>query len=293
MTVFQIEHSIEYTYSQPVIFAPHQLRLRPRSNVYQSLLSFDLVISPIPQQVAESVDLDGNNSTLVWFDPNLTSQLQITAKSTVSTSLTNPFNYLTEPWTANLPIDYPGSLAQQLRPYLTGYLGHSIDPIAAELAAEIWQTVDGKTIPFLSELNQQIYHNCQYSIRDTGASLPPGIVWKNRSGSCRDFVVLFLEVCRAVGLAGRFVSGYEAGAEPDDLAESKRSARHLHAWAEIYLPGAGWRGYDPTHGLLVADNHVALCSSPFPAQTTPVEGKLRTVGTITTDMNYRLMIEKT
>jgi transglutaminase-like putative cysteine protease len=284
MSIFQIEHSIEYTYSQPVIFAPHQLRLRPRSNVHQSVLSFDLAISPTPQQVAESVDLDGNNSTLVWFENNSTEKLQITTKTTVSTSLTNPFNYLTEPWAANLPIDYPVSLSQQLQPYLTGYLGHSIDPIAAELAAEIWQTVDGKTIPFITELNQKIYHNCQYSIRDTGASLPPGIVWKHRSGSCRDFVVLLLEVCRAVGLAGRFVSGYEAGAETDD--------RHLHAWAEIYLPGAGWRGYDPTHGLLVADNHIALYSSPFPAQTTPVEGKLRTLGAITNQMNYRLVIEK-
>jgi transglutaminase-like putative cysteine protease len=285
MSVYHIEHSIEYTYSQLVVFAPHQLRLRPRSNVHQSVLSFDLEISPIPQQVSESVDLDGNNSTLVWFDNNLASNLQITTKATVSTNLSNPFNYLLEPWAANLPIDYPLSLSQQLQPYLTGYLAHSIDPIAAEFAAEIWQTVDGKTIPFLTELNRQIYHKCQYTIRDTGASLPPGIVWKNKSGSCRDFVVLFIEVCRAVGLAGRFVSGYEAGAETDD--------RHLHAWAEIYLPGAGWRGYDPTHGLVVAGDHIALYASPFPAQTTPVEGKLRTMGAITNDMNYRLVIEKT
>jgi transglutaminase-like putative cysteine protease len=253
------------------------------------VLSFDLTISPTPQQVAESVDLDGNNSTLVWFENNLTTNLKITTKTSVSTSLTNPFSYLIEPWAANLPIDYPRSLAQQLQPYLTGYLGHSIDPIAAELAAEIWQTVDGKTIPFLSELNQQIYHNCQYSIRDTGAALPPGIVWKNRAGSCRDFVVLLLEVCRAVGLAGRFVSGYEAGAETDDFT----GERHLHAWAEIYLPGAGWRGYDPTHGLLVADNHIAICASSFPAQTTPVAGNLRTIGAITNTMSHRLVIEKT
>ena len=108
MTVFQIEHAIEYTYSQPVIFAPHQLRLRPRSNVHQSVLSFDLAIAPTPQQVAESVDLDGNNSTLVWFDNNLTNKLQITTKTTVATNLINPFNYLLEPWAANLPIDYPG-----------------------------------------------------------------------------------------------------------------------------------------------------------------------------------------
>ncbi len=285
MTVFQIEHSIEYIYSQPVAFAPHQVRLRPRSNVHQSVLSFDLAISPTPQQIAELIDLDGNNSIVVWFDHHLNTNLQINTHATISTNLTNPFNYLLEPWAANLPIDYPLSLSQQLQPYLTGYLAHSIDPIAAELAAEIWQTVAGKTIPFLTELNQQIYHNCQYSIRDIGASLPPGIVWKNRSGSCRDFVVLFIEVCRAVGLAGRFVSGYEAGAETDD--------RHLHAWAEIYLPGAGWRGYDPTHGLLVADNHIAIFSSPFPAQTTPVEGKLRTMGAITSDMNYQLVIQKT
>jgi transglutaminase-like putative cysteine protease len=285
MTVYNIEHSIEYRYSQPVSFAPHQLRLYPRSNVQQSVLRFDLEIDPLPQQISESIDLDGNNSILVWFDDNPADRLKIQTKTQVSTHLTNPFNYLLEPWADRLPIDYPHSLYQQLQPYLAGYLAHSIDPIAAELAGEIWQSVDGKTIPFLTELNQQIYHNCQYSIRQDGAALPPSIVWKHRSGSCRDFVVLFIEVCRSVGLAGRFVSGYEAGAETDD--------RHLHAWAEIYLPGAGWRGYDPTHGLLVAANHIALSSSPFPAQTTPVEGKLRTVGAITTEMNYRLMIEKT
>jgi transglutaminase-like putative cysteine protease len=239
MNVYQIEHTIEYTYSQLVTFAPHQLRLHPRSNIHQSVLNFDLAIDPIPQQISESVDLDGNNSILIWFDDTLATNLKIHVKTTVSTNLINPFNYLLEPWADRLPIDYPQSLSQQLHPYLAGYLAHSIDPIATELAAEIWQTVDGKTIPFLTELNQQIYHNCQYSIRDTGSPLPPGIVWKNRSGSCRDFVVLFIEVCRAVGLAGRFVSGYEAGAETDD--------RHLHAWAEIYLPGCGWRGYDPTH----------------------------------------------
>jgi transglutaminase-like putative cysteine protease len=284
VTVYTIEHSIEYIYSQPVIFAPHQLRLYPRANVHQSVLNFDLTIDPIPQQISESVDLDGNNSMSIWFANTSTSNLKIQAKTTVSTHLTNPFNYLVEPWADRLPIDYPHSLSQQLQPYLTGYLARSLDPIAAELAGEIWTTVDGKTIPFLTALNQQIYHNCTYSLRQTGAALPPSIVWKNRSGSCRDLVVLFIEVCRAVGLAGRFVSGYEVGAETDD--------RHLHAWAEIYLPGGGWRGYDPTHGLLVADTHIAIAASPFPALTTPVEGKLRTVGSITTEMNYRLLIEK-
>jgi transglutaminase-like putative cysteine protease len=285
VTVYQIEHSIEYTYSQPVTFAPHQMRLRPRSNVHQSVKAFALSISPTPQQLVEAVDLDGNDTLIAWFDNNPATTLQIQARTTVAIDLSDPFNYLLEPWAIALPIDYPTSLSQQLQPYLAGYLSRSIDPVAVELAGEIWQAVDGNTLSFLTTLNQQIYHTCKYLIRDTGSPLPPSVVWKNRSGSCRDVTVLFIEVCRAVGLAGRFVSGYEAGVETDD--------RHLHAWAEIYLPGAGWRGYDPTHGLVVAGDHIAIASSPFPAHTTPVAGKLRTIGTITSDMSYRLFIQKT
>jgi transglutaminase-like putative cysteine protease len=285
VSVYTIAHEIEYVYDRPVAFAPHELRLHPRSDVFQSTIDFKLTIDPPPQQIAESIDLDGNNLLLAWFDNRPSTKLLICTQATIQTHLTNPFNYLLAPWATNLPIDYPRSLARQLQPYLTGYLAESIDPIAAELAGQLWQAVDGNTVAFLSQLNRQIYHNCEYAQRDTGAALPPGVVWQNRSGSCRDFVVLFIEVCRAVGLAGRFVSGYEAGAETDN--------RHLHAWAEVYLPGGGWRGYDPTHGLLVAENHIALVASPFPAQTTPVEGKLQTIGAIATAMSYNLMIQKT
>jgi transglutaminase-like putative cysteine protease len=285
MSVYRIQHSLNYTYSQPVTFAPHQVRLRPRANVHQSVINFTLSILPIPQKLVEAVDLDGNNSIVAWFDNNPATNLQILAQTTVSTHLSDPFNYLLEPWATQLPIDYPVSLSQQLQPYLAGYLCRSIDPVAAELAGVIWQTVNGNPLSFVSELNRQIYQTCKYTLRDTGAALPPGVTWHNRSGSCRDLTVLFIEVCRAVGLAGRFVSGYEAGAETDD--------RHLHAWAEIYLPGAGWRGYDPTHGLVVSDNHIAIFSSPFPAQTTPVDGKLRTIGAVKTEMSYQLLIEST
>jgi transglutaminase-like putative cysteine protease len=285
MTVYRIDHLINYDYDRPVTFAPHQLRLYPRSNLHQSVLSFELSISPTPQKLVATIDLDGNNSSIAWFGDTPTDKLQIRTHATVSTHLTQPFDYLLEPWATHLPIDYPVSLSQQLQPYLVGYLARSLDPIAAELAGEIWHTVDGNLLAFLTQLNQQIYSSCTYTLRDTGAALPPGVVWNNRAGSCRDFAVLFIEVCRAVGLAGRFVSGYEAGAETDE--------RHLHAWAEIYLPGAGWRGYDPTHGLVVAQNHIAIASAPFPAQTTPVAGTLRTTGSISTAMSYQLTIQKT
>ncbi len=285
MSVYQIEHAIDYTYDRSVTFAPHSLRLRPRSNLHQSVTKFVLSISPTPQKIVEAVDLDGNDSIVAWFDNNPSPQLHIQIQATVATQLVDPFNYLLLPWAVTLPIDYPLSMSQQLQPYLAGYLARSIDPIAAEIAAEIWTTVDGNTLAFLTKLNQRIYHNCTYSLRQEGAALPPSIVWKNRSGSCRDLTVLFLEVCRAVGLAGRFVSGYEAGADTDD--------RHLHAWAEIYLPGAGWRGYDPTHGLVVADTHIAIAAAALPTHTAPVEGKLRTIGMVATAMSYRLLIQKT
>ncbi|AFY96010.1 transglutaminase family protein [Chamaesiphon minutus] len=285
MSVYQIEHVINYAYDRPVTFAPHQLRLYPRSNIHQSVLSCELSLSPTPQKLVATVDLDGNNALVAWFDDNPATHLQIRAHSTVASHLTDPFDYFLEPWATQLPIDYPVSLSEQLQPYLAGYLARSLDPIAAALAGEIWHTVNGNLLDFLTKLNQQIYHNCNYTLRDTGAALPPGIVWQNRAGSCRDFAVLFIEVCRAVGLAGRFVSGYEVGADTDE--------RHLHAWAEIYLPGAGWRGYDPTHGLVVAQHHIAITAAPFPAQTTPVAGKLRTLGAISTTMSYQLTIQKT
>jgi transglutaminase-like putative cysteine protease len=94
-----------------------------------------------------------------------------------------------------------------------------------------------------------------------------------------------MEVCRAIGLAARFVSGYQEG-DPDT------TDRHLHAWAEVYLPGAGWRGYDPTHGLAVADGHIALVSSPFAQHTTPVAGTLKSGIGAQAKMSYQLLIQK-
>ncbi|NEQ27755.1 MAG: transglutaminase family protein, partial [Microcoleus sp. SIO2G3] len=169
-----------------------------------------------------------------------------------------------------VPIDYPTSLFTQLQPYLSGYLG-TIDSAAIELAQTIAQAVEGSAIAFLTELNQRIYTTCRYIRRESGEPFPPGLTWRQQGGSCRDFAVLFLEVCRAIGLAARFVSGYQEG-DPD------QSDRDLHAWAEVYLPGAGWRGYDPTQGLAVSDRHIALYASPFPRQTAPIFGTLKTIG---------------
>ena len=121
------------------------------------------------------------------------------------------------------------------------------------------------TLDFLFALNQRIYQDCEYIIRETGKPYPAGMTWRRKKGSCRDYTVLFMEVCRAVGIAARFVSGYQEG-------DAQQQNRDLHAWVEVYLPGGGWRGYDPTLGLVISDRHIPLAASAIPELAAAVEG---------------------
>ncbi len=284
---YQIIHSTTYTYDRPVVLSAHTLRLQPRSDVTQKLLSFELEARPEPTKVSANIDLDGNATLKVWFPDKAVTSLAIKATSQVETYRTKPFDYLLEPWAVNLPIDYPASLLTQLQPYLVGqFLSYPgpIDPIAFQLSQAIWQETGGSTVSFLSELNQRIHQTCGYKIRETGSPLPAGVTWSQEAGSCRDFAVLMIEACRSMGLAARFVSGYQEG-DPD------ASDRHLHAWAEVYLPGAGWRAYDPTHGLAVGDRHIAVYASPVASQTAPVSGSLKQGGGVQSEMTYQLSIQ--
>lgn len=278
---YEIAHSTSYAYNRAVQLAPHTIRLRPRSDLVQTLNKFELIVEPLPEKISESIDLDGNNLTTLWFGDRATTRLKIDTKSQVTTHRNNPFDFLLEPWANNLPIDYPISVDRQLYPYLQS---HIIDPIAYQLAQEIWLESNGNTLTFLSILNQRIYQQCNYLVREDGEPFPASITWNQKSGSCRDFSVLFMAACRAVGLAARFVSGYEQG-------DATQGENYLHAWVEIYLPGAGWRGYDPTHGLAVSDTHIALVASPYSQQTTPISGTIRQNPGVVSKMIYQLTIE--
>jgi transglutaminase-like putative cysteine protease len=263
---YQISHNTTYTYNQSVILKPHILRLYPRSDGWQKLQEFNLKINPIPSNISYFNDLEGNTLIKVWFN-QASDFLSIYINSKVQTYKSNPFDYLLEPWALKLPFDYPSSLLSQLQPYLN--IANS-DPQVTELAQEIYYQTDGEISSFLFTLNQKIYQNCQYITRENGAPWPGGVTWAKKQGSCRDFVVLFMEVCKIMGLASRFVSGYQEG-DPD------QTEHDLHAWVEVYLPGGGWRSYDPTHGLAVGDRHVAIVASPNPSYTTPVFGAVSSV----------------
>lgn len=279
---YKIAHITTYTYTQPVELAPHILRLRPRSDRSQTLHSFSLEVVPEPAGVSDILDIEGNSIVQMWFK-ELTSQLKIEVRSQVETHCENPFNYLLEPWATHLQIDYPASTLTQLQPYFHPLgIATSVDMAVSNLAQEVWHSTNGNTVAFLGELNQRLYQDCKQTIRETGDPLPAGITWNQKLGSCRDIAIVFIEACRAVGLAARFVSGYNEG-DPD------QNERHLHAWVEVYLPGAGWRGYDPTQGLAVADRHIAIVASALPRNAAPISGTIRGGGTQAA-INYDLSI---
>ncbi|MEN9232366.1 MAG: transglutaminase family protein [Thermostichus sp. DG02_5_bins_236] len=294
----QIRHRLEYRYSCPAQLEPHTVRLRPRCDGIQTLLTFELQVDPLPVGQSPLVDLEGNATDQVWFgDP--TEHLHIQTQATVQTLRHNPFDYLLLDWATHLPIDYPRSLGAQLQPYLTPQADASLQA----LAWEVWDQVHGESTAFLQALNQRIYTECRYILREKGDPWPAILTWQRKTGSCRDLTLLFIEVCRTVGLAARFVSGYVATqlqhdqvsgpelpeGEADEM-EPDPVHYHLHAWAEVYLPGAGWRGFDPTQGLAVADQHVALAASAHPSGATPIRGHWLGQG-IQSSLHYSIHLE--
>ncbi len=282
--LYQVSHQTTYSYNRAVLLKPHLLRLCPRSDRSLQLHHFSLAVQPQPQGRSDFIDLDGNNLIKLWFTKP-TEKLTIQTISKVETTCTNPFNYLLEPWATTLPFDYPSSLLKQLEPYLRSY-SFMPDGSALQLAQDIFAATQRNTLDFLFALNQNIYKDCEYITRETGKPLPAGITWRRKQGSCRDFVVLFMEVCRAMGIAARFVSGYQEG-------DRDMSSRDLHAWVEVYLPGAGWRGYDPTLGLVVSDRHIPLAASAIPSYAAAVEGSVIPVKSgenVTSSMNAQIAI---
>lgn len=263
---YRIVHNTRYHYPQPVKLGEHTLRLHPRVDGAQQLHYFTCEILPTPRKTVNCLDLEGNICRQVWFAETEITTLTITTQCDVETLRANPFDYLSPPWAITAPIDYPQSLHRLIVPYLTSPLPDS--PTVVDWAQQQLHQVEGNIGLFLTGLTQTIYQTCAYESRDQGQPWPAGVVLAEQRGSCRDFTVLFMAACRAVGLAARFVSGYQQG-DPD------QRDRDLHAWPEVYIPGGGWRGFDPTLGLAVADGHIALAAAVDPIQANPVKGTLQ------------------
>ncbi len=265
--LFEITHTTTYTFSRPVFLEPHTIRLRPRCDSSQRLIHFELQMEPNPAGLSECLDVEGNCAIHAWFD-GLTESLRVLTRCEVETLRENPFDYIVHPSASRLPVDYPDDLRLSLTPYCSR---DTSDDSVTEFANSIVDEVGRQTLPFLAALNRRISQMCEVTIREEGEPQTPGVTLGQRHGACRDLAVLFMDACRVLGLGARFVSGYQEG-DPD------QERRELHAWAEVYLPGGGWRGYDPTHGLAVADRHVAVAAGMHPALAAPVTGTFRGTG---------------
>jgi len=271
---FDILHSIEYSYSRPVFLEPHDVRMRPRSCGYQTPEAFELQVTPTPAGKTNGVDADGNHLTRLWFTGEH-QRLTISARSTTFTNRENPFDYLLRPEGHFLPLEYDEAESQLLAParQRADYVSKS-DPVA-DFAGRLRQAAGGELLSFLADLNQSLYAGFEVVRRDEGLPWAPEETLRLRHGACRDLAELFIDACRSVGVAARFVSGYQEG-------DTEQEKRDLHAWAEVYVPGGGWRGYDPTHGLAVANRHVAAAASVRAECAAAVIGTFRGTGATST-----------
>ncbi|GAB3955397.1 transglutaminase family protein [Spirosoma harenae] len=258
--LLHVRHESEYTYDMPVALGPQTLYLYPRMYPYQRLLSYKLVIEPEPTKVVRNVDVEGNVQQLAYFS-QLTSRLLVTVDMELESGEFNSFDFVLFPFDAQrVPFHYPKAEEELLYPYLSRMgVPNSVEQWAKQLAEGAgWQTT-----AFLLALNQAIW-GFTYEIREEGAPLPAEQTLSQRKGSCRDYTTLFMAACRSLGIAARFVSGYLFG--------NPQQEHQLHAWVEVYLPGAGWRGFDPTEGAIVANRHIFLTSTAKPELAAPIRG---------------------
>ena len=275
---FSIRHNTHYRYSQPVQLSPQRLRLHPRDDGAQRIIDHQLNITPAPLGRNDHLDLEGNRVTQVWFEGE-TEQFDIEVTMQVQTLRRNAFDYILAPEAAVLPIDHEHdhlcarSYLERIQP----------DDSVTAFAAELSLAVKRDTLRFLDRLNRQLYADFTQMHRHTGEPQSPAFTLQSRRGACRDLAVLFVDCCRAEGIAARFVSGYQKG-----HLQSER--RHLHAWPEVYLPGAGWRAFDPTHGEAVADTHVTIAAAALSRDTMPVTGVFSGKGASST-LDYKVEIE--
>jgi transglutaminase-like putative cysteine protease len=257
---FNIRHHTVYRYSRPVQLGPQLLRFYPRDDGAQRVVDHQINISPTPIGRNDHLDLEGNRVTQLWFDGE-TDRFEVDVNLQVETLRNNALDFILAPEAVMLPIGHAPDDT-----FARAYLERiDIDDAVTAFAAELSLSVKRDTLSYLDRLNRQLFTDFAHVIRDRGEPQNPALTLQTRRGACRDLSVLFVDCCRAEGIPARFASGYQKG-------DDRRERRYLHAWPEVYLLGAGWRAFDPTHGEAVADSHVTIAAAAHPRDTMPVTG---------------------
>jgi len=279
MREIQIHHLTRYSYAETVNLLPHTLHLRPRDGHDIRVQSSRLVITPM-FEIDWKRDVYGNSVALARF-LETAAELSITSDIVVENYITTTPDFAIEDYARSFPFDYDPAERIDLAPYQALNFPQDKQALKDWLADNCNPATRTDTIGMLTALNAHIADTFEYIIREEPGVQSPVQTLAWGKGSCRDFATLFIEACRICGLASRFISGYVLNdAVPDGHTAT-------HAWAEVYLPGSGWRGFDPTGGQYVSSDHIAVAVHRHPEAIPPVAGSF--IGT--QDANPNLYVE--
>lgn len=269
-----LEHRTSYTFDRLVKVYPHVVRLRPAPHSRTPIEAYSLQVEPADHFINWQQDAFGNFVGRLVF-PSRATSLSITVGLIADLKVINPFDFFIEEWAETVPFTYPDNLLEDLKPYL-----RPVDD--ADELTEAWvrdfEVVPGTgTIDFLVALNRAVNADVGYSVRLEPGVQAPDFTLRTGIGSCRDSAWLLVAILRRMGFAARFVSGYLVQLSADIEALDGPSGpvadfTDLHAWTEVYIPGAGWVGLDPTSGLLAGEGHIPLSATPHPESAAPITG---------------------
>ena len=279
----ELRHLTSYSYEKPITLGPQVVRLRPAAHCRTPILRYALKVTPSQHLVTWHHDLYNNHLARFVFQEK-SAEFKVEVDLVAELSPINPFDFFLEPGTEQFPFQYSADVATGLAPYL---VAETTGPLLQRFLKNISRETRS-TISFLVDVNSQVKNTIGYTVR-----VDPGIqtceqTLERRSGSCRDSAWLLMQVLRHCGLAARFASGYliQLAAPPDGAA---KDSADLHAWAEVFLPGAGWIGLDPTSGLFTGEGHIPLACAPHPRDASPIAG---TVEPSRVEFAYAMSLER-
>jgi len=271
-----LHHRTHYAFDRPVGLSPHEVRLRPAAHCRTPIESYSLKVKPAKHFLNWQQDPYGNWVARLVF-PEKARELEITVDMVLDMTVINPFDFFVDPAAESFPFVYTDENARELAPYL------ELDPETPLLAQWVYKARSrflGKpvsTIDLLIAVNHMVRDDVEYLVRMESGIQTPEQTLERAKGSCRDSAWLLVQILRRLGIAARFVSGYlvQLAADVKSIegpSGPEKDFTDLHAWAEAYLPGAGWIGLDATSGLLAGEGHIPLASAALPTSAAPVTG---------------------